>query len=956
MPNLVGIGLSQVPTNSMLGGLAYQDPEHASIKDLDLKNLSQINSEIADTAVDVFIYDTSMDSDGGAWRKRTQHTSWYNETLGTATRGTRREFPAVAVIVATIDDVIIYDGDDPDLPMWMIFESGHSGNAWENYYLGRANDYSGFGPAIRGFAMLNATLVVGKDGSDAGNFTEAYTEIDFLSDDCRHRDSSSANIMNGNIQNRNGTAGGYHNYFEIGSLVDYDLESVVMTVLQNEPIDPVTGLPAPTAIVSTGGGSCVVHPTFVTDFNDSLGSTRPVTGTIVRGNDIVHWNVNNGTLQQFFDALSATSDSTNKVRYNYTGAGGHATSENYSAVLRDSGDGPYKIVARDVGSIVAAAQPGLSIFVDGEERDFSANNNSIQDSMVAYITSTYNSGMMYGDIRGAFMADTVTEKDGVNYALTGEQDGTNRLSSETYSNGATSWQMVDNAGTANGYIVVALKGLTVGQTYKISMTWDNNAALDSGYQHRVAHKNGTADENDTNFTHWNKTNGSSETLTGVFTAQSVNNDDLVIYANAITLNVSNFSVVETDDADGTSLIPNGNFSANTTGAFTTVGGGTAAVTGGLLKLTDTSGSFCYASAPFTTVIGDQYFVTVDIVDNSNTANANYIRCGNSHNGTELHNTNYGTSYGTKTFYFTATATTTYLTLISGNGVGETGHWDNVFVYKLGNDRSLKSKGLRPYGAITKEPVASGAELLSYSGWSSVTGEINYMKQEYNSDLDFGTGDFSFTWWQYVPGDIPENLYIYDRAGNNAARHAVILYTGNGGRVSMYTTTGSSTSEFYLDNINQYKNQWTSYTICRTSDGFFKVYINGRIKYSTGGFTVRNITNTSAELFVGVRHSIQNASNNTVKLALMRFSRSVPTERQVAEAYAMEESLFRENAKATLYGTSSDVKALAYDKKTGLLHAGTSAGRSDFQGLRRINNTTTAVTTAISAHDGFIVEQ
>ena len=123
MPNLVGIGLSQVPTNSMLGGLAYQDPEHASIKDLDLKNLSQINSEIADTAVDVFVYDTSKDSDGGAWRKRTQHTSWYNETLGTATRGTRREFPAVAVIVAEATQITIYDGDDPDLPMWMVFNA-----------------------------------------------------------------------------------------------------------------------------------------------------------------------------------------------------------------------------------------------------------------------------------------------------------------------------------------------------------------------------------------------------------------------------------------------------------------------------------------------------------------------------------------------------------------------------------------------------------------------------------------------------------------------------------------------------------------------------------------------------------------------------------------------------------------------------------------------------------------
>jgi len=44
------------------------------------------------TAVDVFVYDTSKDSDGGAWRDRTQATSWYNETLNTATRGARRNF------------------------------------------------------------------------------------------------------------------------------------------------------------------------------------------------------------------------------------------------------------------------------------------------------------------------------------------------------------------------------------------------------------------------------------------------------------------------------------------------------------------------------------------------------------------------------------------------------------------------------------------------------------------------------------------------------------------------------------------------------------------------------------------------------------------------------------------------------------------------------------------------
>ena len=55
-------------------------------------------------------------------------------------------------------------------------------------------------------------------------------------------------------------------------------------------------------------------------------------------------------------------------------------------------------------------------------------------------------------------------------------------------------------------------------------------------------------------------------------------------------------------------------------------------------------------------------------------------------------------------------------------------------------------------------------------------------------------------------------------------------------------------------------------------------------------------------------------------------------------------------------SSNAVTGLAYDDSTELYHVGTSAGRSDFQGLRRINNTTTAVTTTISASDELIAEQ
>ena len=111
--------------------------------------LNAIADSKAVTAVDVFVYDTSKDSDGGAWRKRTQHTSWYNETLNTATRGARRDFPAVAVIVAESNKVTIYDGDDPALPMFKVMNAS-------------ANNPIFATPSSIG--MLNAALAVGTSG------------------------------------------------------------------------------------------------------------------------------------------------------------------------------------------------------------------------------------------------------------------------------------------------------------------------------------------------------------------------------------------------------------------------------------------------------------------------------------------------------------------------------------------------------------------------------------------------------------------------------------------------------------------------------------------------------------------------------------------------------------------------------------------------------------------------
>ena len=102
--NIDAVGIITAQSDVLVGRNLSVTSGISTVKSLDY---AAIDSTISDTAVDVFIYDTSKDSDGGAWRYRTQHTSWYNETLNTATRGSRKEFPAVAVIVVETGQVTI---------------------------------------------------------------------------------------------------------------------------------------------------------------------------------------------------------------------------------------------------------------------------------------------------------------------------------------------------------------------------------------------------------------------------------------------------------------------------------------------------------------------------------------------------------------------------------------------------------------------------------------------------------------------------------------------------------------------------------------------------------------------------------------------------------------------------------------------------------------------------------
>ena len=797
MPNLVGIGLSQVPTNSMLGGMAYQDPEHASIKELDLKNLSQINSEIADTAVDIFVYDTRKDSDGGAWRKRTQNTSWYNETLGTSTRGTRKEFPAVAVIVAESLRVTIYDGDDPDLPMWMVFHSDGGNCMIRN---------SG---VIASVTMLNAELCVGRTSGSKG-----LGQISFITEvgkTIRRASSGYLYLYKGNIEQRNDSLE-YANQNDITQQIKGDLiYDVAMTVLPNAPVDSATGLPIPTIAVATDQGISVLKDSgSIVDMYPTGSSVLPVKEIYFTKSNKLAFKINNNWTYYY---QIPSSDISATYWNGLEGFIGRFTDSDRTWATNGI---PISVGSNGITYILEDKAIGHTNGVD----IIDINEGGLLGSgMHAGIATNFNTGYMHGDIKGAFLSDTDTTNVTSSNLISGATySSSSRITSYSYTNGSNTLVITDNPATADGYVTLTLGGLTPLTTYVVTVTANQTYTPTTGYN---CHIGSTADG--TVYFEDNFTGTASQNIT--FKTASSGSPGLVLYSNY-------------------------------------------------------NGALTY---------------TLDL------RLAEFDR-----------------------------------------SVGTLSAWNSGQSARMG-----QKKELAIYGTVTKTPVATGADLVAYSGFSA----SNYLKQPYNSDLDFGTDDFYVGIWSYGGSDA-KSLIIREEPGTDI--NGSFLIFQNSGAYQFYIKGDGQNTWTYFSGTAAYGNYWSCVYLVRSGNTLIG-YVNGKQVGSTG-FT-GSVTNNDAEIVIGTRNTNANATQSfNGSLALAKVGAGAPSPEQIKKIYEDEKYLFQENAKATLYGSSDAVTALAYDDTTNLLHAGTSAGRSEFQGLRRINNTTTAVTTAISASNGLVAEQ
>ena len=789
--NLIGTGADQVSVNGMLGELAFQSKENVNFTGgtgkLSRLDIDAISAQLGVTATDVFVYDTRKDSDGGAWRKRCTHTSWYNEELNTATRGSRREFPTVAIIVATSSTVIIYDGDRPDLPMWMVF--AHDGViSWST---------SGAAVPTAVFA-LNGVFALGI----ASGGIQLYN---FVADDIRLAYATYAYALTSGrlITNRNNVT----SYTTTGDgyiITTYNINDVAMTILPNAPIDVTTGLPIPTIAAATSSGVNIIHN------NGSVSTwTSPAAHSKISFFGNYMYVVYGGNGRVYVDTIPWTnityaSISAGSLRHyrNSDNSGEGWMTDGNALFYRGPTTPAIAVSPTNYGAAIASSQ-GLSLIAE--------NAQSPSNGMVAYATSKFATGWMHGNIKGAWLSDTTQG------TLTGSSNfisnGTFVSTTTGWSGGGLTWDAGARAKVTGsvlyGGITQTVSGLTVGKQYIIKAKVDCTAA---------------------------------------------NMDVRVQFSGIGALHAS----------------------------------ASTGIASGVTNIWDT-----------VTATSDTH--TLQIIP-------------------------YGTNYAS-TFYV-----------------------DDVEIYEAESDKSANRLGLQIFGQIAKTPVAVNSDLVAYSGFSA----NNYLYQPYSNTLDFGTGDFSVIVWirptSSAGGYIYERSSISDTGGNRheffADASGKIFWAVGSGQI-----VGTNTGDVSYTGIGV----WDQYALVKRSGTYYH-YKNG-VLITSENINITTHTDTAARLVIGARAYYSTVSSPFAgDIALFRMSATAPADDQIKKMYNDEKMLFQDNAKATLYGTSDSVTAVAYDEDTQYVHVGTSSGRSVFQGLRRIDNTTTAVSAAISASNGLVAEQ
>lgn len=308
-------------------------------------------------------------------------TSWYNEELNTVNRGSRRELPNKKIVIAEGATVTIYDGDDPDYPLWMRFIGSSAGIINSRYLYASGARY----PSCVSF--LNGFLCFGTNSND-GNGT-GFVVVDFARDRAINHTSSLASQHQQPIAGRNVETSGRSytmNVFNGPTVKHNSITHCDMTVRPDAPAHPVSGLPVPVIGVGGDSGAAV----FWHDEKTAYHSADTGPDDVLRFSDgyLYHGpTYTSNTMRR-----TAINDLKEGFRYEYLSNSFFPTR------------GRSRMAAGGGSVVCASARGAVLIF---PEQDY-------ENSLYAEVRSKFNTGILTKDCVAAFLMDSDTSSVGPN--------------------------------------------------------------------------------------------------------------------------------------------------------------------------------------------------------------------------------------------------------------------------------------------------------------------------------------------------------------------------------------------------------------------------------------------------------------------------------------------------------------------------------------------------------------
>lgn len=394
--------------------------------------LSSIDKILDDnTIMDVFIYDTSLDDDGGAWVDKANWQAWYHEDLNTYYRGATKSFPKVALIVTRVGRMTIYDATDPTCPMWMLFTQG-------------------FGLGARAVAK-NGVIYAVNDSNQVSH------EFNFINDTLftRYSFSTANGLTHNNIAERNAYTNGSG---DTNTIVDWAVNDIAVTS---------DGKGNNIVYVATDGGVSRIAPDgTISSWKDlSAGVDVCFKISITKDGKHVMWGVSTNDYGYYIQ-VAPTNTPLGDYRYSNDATGYFHASQAATAVWNENllklshGGATANTLSFAKGAIGSSIKLSL---VDW-------NHEQYGNSMTSAITTTFNSGWMHGDIKGAWLADTHTA------SLVGSELVTNgTFDTDTGWTKGDGWTISAGVASCDGTQVATtsltnttLLSLSIGETYVVS--------------------------------------------------------------------------------------------------------------------------------------------------------------------------------------------------------------------------------------------------------------------------------------------------------------------------------------------------------------------------------------------------------------------------------------------------------------------------------------------------------